>query len=298
MTLFKETSMTTISNVGTLSTRDADSVISSRRASSPRSASIGHILKTASVLALALSGGAQARPVDSFSHTRNLNQEGGGTVDNHSPYGYKTLCESGIIDHYAKGMSYEDCLVEENAEIDKVRDSKPFALLKRCYTGSGSLSGALTGTSLLSLIGCSDAGKVMSVISISLAGVALLPTTVCGGVYATIKSRIYDSRKEAEECCKHFPKQAIVEANAAKAAANNTVTVTAPAASNSTQAIVPAAPVHSPNKTATVPPVASTRPAAISNSTSTQHVKTLSNSTTVTTVTTVTNTTVSHHSNP
>lgn len=288
--------MTTISNVGIPSACNTDSSASSRQGSSRRSASLGQILKTAGVLALALSGGAQARPIDSFTHTRNLNQ--GGEDYSPSPYGYKTLCESGIIDHYAKGMSYEDCLVEENTAIDKVKDSKPLALLKRCYTGSGSLSAALTGVSLASLIGCTEPGAVMSAISISLAGVALLPTTICGGVYATINSRIRDSRGEADDCCKHFPTLAVVQANAAKAAANNTATGTGPAASNTPKALLPAAAVQSSNETATVHPVASIKSPEISNSTSTQQVKTLSNSTTVTTVTTVTNTTVSHHPKP
>ncbi|BET25605.1 hypothetical protein EV673_1304 [Limnobacter thiooxidans] len=289
--------MTTISNVGVQSVSNTDSSASSRQGSSRHSASLGQILKTAGVLALALSGGAQARPMDSFSHARNLNQDGNGG-DYHSPYGYKTLCESGIIDHYAKGMSYEDCLVEENTAIDKIKDSKPLALLKRCYTGSGSLSGALTGVSLASLIGCTGPGAVMSAISISLAGVALLPTTICGGVYATIRSRIRDSREEADDCCKHFPTLAVVQANEAKAAANNTATGAGPAASNTSQALVPAAAVQSSNETATVHPVASITLPKIPNSTSTQQVKTLSNSTTVTTVTTVTNTTVSHHPKP
>lgn len=292
--------MTTISNVGIPSACDTDSSASSRQGSSRRSASLGQILKTAGVLALALSGGAQARPIDSFTHTRNLNQ--GGEDYSPSPYGYKTLCESGIIDHYAKGMSYEDCLVEENTAIDKVKDSKPLALLKRCYTGSGSLSAALTGVSLASLIGCTEPGAVMSAISISLAGVALLPTTICGGVYATINSRIRDSRGEADDCCKHFPTLAVVQANEAKAAASNaansTATASVPAASNTSKALVPLAAVQSSNETATVHPVASIKSPEISNSTSTHHVKTLSNSTTVTTVTTVTNTTVSHHPKP
>lgn len=283
--------MTTISNVGMFSADQIDSSATSRQGSSRRSASVGQILKTAGVLALALSGGAQARPMDSFSHTRNLKQEGGGG-DTYSPYGYKTLCESGIFDHYAKGMSYEDCMIEENTAIDKVKDSKPLTLLKRCYTGSGSLSAALTGTSLLSLIGCSSAGQAISVTSISLAAVALLPTTICGGVYSTINSRIRDSRTEAKDCCKHFPTEAVVQANAAKAAASNTANSTAPvsgpAVSNTSQAFVPAA---------TAQPVVSIG-AEISNSSSTQQVKTLSNSTTVTTVTTVTNTTVSHHPKP
>lgn len=297
--------MTTLSNVGMPSAGNIDSSAPSRQGSSRRSASLGHILKTAAMLALALSGGAQARSMDSFSHTRHLNQDGS-DGDNHSPYGYKTLCESGIIDHYAKGMSYEDCLMEENTVIDKVEDSKPLALLKRCYTGSGSLSGALTGVSLASLIGCTEPGAVMAAISISLAGVALLPTTVCGGVYATIKSRIRDSREEADDCCKHFPKQAVVQANAAKAAANittnNTANATAtgavPAASNISPVLVPAAAVHLSNDTSAGDQAASVTSEANSNSTSTQQVKTLSNSTTVTTVTTVTNTTVSHRPKP
>ncbi|MCZ8015875.1 MAG: hypothetical protein O9274_09275 [Limnobacter sp.] len=288
--------MTMISGAGITTAGNTDSSTSSRQGSSRRSASLGQILKTAGVLALALSGGAQARPVESFSHGRNLNQDGGDR-DSHSPYGYKTLCESGIIDHYAKGMSYEDCLVEENKVINEVKDSKPLALLKRCYTGSGSLSAALTGTSLLSLIGCSSAGQAISVASISLAGVALIPTTICGGVFATIKSRIRDSRTEAKECCKNFPTQAVVQANAAKAA-NDTANVTVPAASNSSQALVPAAAVQPSNDTTTVYPGALLMSARNSNSTSTQQVKTLSNSSTVTTVTTVTNTTVSHHPKP
>ena len=284
----------------------AESVNSPHHSSSSRGSSLGTILKTAGLLALALTGGAQARPLDSFSHTRNLNQ--GGEDYSPEPYGYKTLCKSGIIDHYAKGMSYENCLLEENTAINEIKDSKPLALLKRCYTGSGSLSAALTGVSLASLIGCTEPGAVMSAISISLAGVALLPTTICGGVYATINSRIRDSRGEADECCKHFPTQAIVQANAEKAATNTTATVGAPAASNISQALVPAAVSNSSqfapdaaplfNETAVIPPVASAMPAPLSNSTSTHQVKTLSNSTTIITVTTVTNTTVSHHPKP
>ena len=303
--------MTSISSVAPpLAGSTAESANSSRSSGSSRGTSLGKILKTAGVLALALSGGAQARPLDSFSHTRNLNQ--GGEDYSPAPYGYKTLCESGIIDHYAKGMSYEDCLVDENTAINQVKDSKPLALLKRCYTGSGSLSAALTGVSLASLIGCTEPGAVMSAISISLAGVALLPTTICGGVYATINSRIRDSRGEADECCKHFPTQAVVHANEAKAAASNaangTATASVPAATNTSQAIVPAAVSNSSqvapaaipsfNETAVIPPVASAMHAPLSNSTSTHQVKTLSNSTTVTTVTTVTNTTVTHHPKP
>ena len=203
--------MTAVLSVNTSSQSPVDASSHSAQSRSARSPSLLHLVKAAGVLALALSGGAQAAGLRSFPNDRRLLQSADQpTVP--EPYDYNSICKSGILDSYAEGLNYEDCITQEKASIDLVKNTKPLATLKKCYQVSGYLAAALTGVGLLSSMTCTDAGMMVGGTSGSLGVVALIPTAVCGGMYAHIGGRLKQSREVAEKCCRFFPKKADMKA--------------------------------------------------------------------------------------
>ncbi len=162
--------------------------------------SVPRIGKTLGTLALLLSGG-QAEASTTFNPGRRLLDGGAHTDESLIPYHYDSLCHDGIIQAHIDGLTKEGCLDKEQEKIDAISAGKPLGLLKNCYTISGYLSAALTGAGLVG--GVSGSPVVMSSALCS-ALVGLIPTAVCGGVSNTIKGRLHDSRKVAEQCCKYF----------------------------------------------------------------------------------------------
>ncbi|MBU0542224.1 MAG: hypothetical protein KKC58_07490 [Gammaproteobacteria bacterium] len=203
--------MTAVSSVNVSSQSPVDALSHPAQSRSARSPSLLHLVKAAGVLALALSGGAQAAGLRSFPNDRRLLQSGDQpTVP--EPYDYNSICKSGILDSYAEGLNYEDCITQEKASIDSIEKTKPLASLKKCYQVSGYLTAALMGAGLLSSMTCTDAGMIIGGTSGSLGVVALIPTAVCGGMYAHIGGRLKQSREVAEKCCRFFPKKADTKA--------------------------------------------------------------------------------------
>ena len=197
--------------MNTSSQSPVDASSDSAQGRSARSPSLLHLVKAAGVLALALSGGAKAAGLQSSPHDRRLLQ----TADQPilpEPYDYDSICKSGILDSYAEGLNYEDCITQEKASIDSIEKTKPLATLKKCYQVSGYLTAALMGAGLLSSMTCTDAGMIVGGTSGSLGVVALIPTAVCGGMYAHIGGRLKQSREVAEKCCRFFPKNADMKA--------------------------------------------------------------------------------------
>lgn len=162
--------------------------------------SVPRIGKTLGTLALLLSGG-QADASTTFNPARRLLEGGAHTDQGLIPYHYDSLCHDGIIQAHIDGLTKEGCMDKEQEKIDAIRAGKPLGKLKDCYTISGYLSAALTGASVIG--GVSGSAVVMSTALCS-AFVGLIPTAVCGGISNTIKGRLHDSRKAAEQCCKYF----------------------------------------------------------------------------------------------
>lgn len=203
--------MTVALSVNTLSQPPVDAGGYSVQSRSSRSPGLLHVVKAAGVLALALSGGAQATGIRGSSHDKRLLQSADQpTVP--KPYDYDSICKSGILDSYAEGLNYEDCITQENASINSLENTKPLATLKKCYQISGYLSAGLMGVGLLSSMTCSSAGVMAGIVSGSLGISALIPTAVCGGMYAHIEGRLKQSREVAEKCCRFFPKKADIKA--------------------------------------------------------------------------------------
>lgn len=203
--------MNAVLSVNTSSQPPVDAGNYSAQSRSARSPSLLHLVKAAGVLALALSGGAQAAGVRSFPNDRRLLQSAEYPVLP-KPYDYDSICKSNILDSYVEGLNYEDCITQEKATIDLIEKSKPLAKLKKCYQVSGYLAAGLTGLGLLSSMTCSDAGGVVASISGSLGITALLPTAVCGAMHGHISGRLKRSREAAEKCCRFFPKKADIKA--------------------------------------------------------------------------------------
>lgn len=203
--------MTEVSSVKTSSPSIVDSRSHSIQSRSTRSPSLLHLVKAAGVLALALSGGAQAAGLRSLPNDRRLLQAADQPVIP-KPYDYDSICKSGILDSYAEGLNYEDCIQQEKASIDLVEKTKPLATLKKCYQVSGYLAAALFGVGLFSSMTCSKTGTIVGSASGALGATALIPTSVCGGMYAHIGGRLKQSREVAEKCCRFFPKKADMKA--------------------------------------------------------------------------------------
>ena len=239
--------MNTISTVDNSRAGRTDFNEASPSGSSRKSASLGHFLKTAAVLGLALTGGAQARSINNFSHNRDLNDIGYGAVS--SPpakaYSYESLCKSGIFDQQAKGLNYEDCLEQEHELIDAVENSKPLKKLKTCFTASGSLTAALMGTSIASALTCTKAGLAVAASSITAATFSLVfPTVICGTMHSHLEGRLKATRDAALDCCNFFAKKADVQAvsvnlpgnvSDATVASNSTLKANSNLLSNSTE---------------------------------------------------------------
>ena len=203
--------MTAVSSVNISSQSSVDAPSHAAQSRSARSPSLLHLVKAAGVLALALSGGAQAAGVRSFPNDRRLLQSADQpTVP--EPYDYDSICKSGILDSYSEGLNYEDCITQEKASIDLVKKTKPLAALKKCYQVSGYLAAGLMGVGLLSSMTCSTAGSIVASVGGSLGITALIPTAVCGSMHAHISGRLKQSREVAEKCCRFFPKKADIKA--------------------------------------------------------------------------------------
>lgn len=203
--------MTAVLSVNTSSQSPVDASSDSAQGRSARSPSLLHLVKAAGVLALALSGGAQAAGLRSSTHDRRLLQSAEQpTIP--VPYDYDSICKSGILDSYSEGLNYEDCITQEKASIDLVKKTKPLAALKKCYQVSGYLAAGLMGVGLLSSMTCSTAGSIVAGVGGSLGITALIPTAVCGSMHAHISGRLKQSREVAEKCCGFFPKTADMKA--------------------------------------------------------------------------------------
>ena len=174
----------------------------------PRSSTnISNLSKVAGFLAFAVCGAAQAADTanNGLKGSRQLQGE-----DTFEPFDYLSVCENDIAELYRQGMTYEDCLIQENAQIDAISQAswgKKREFLT-CMRVTGAVAG---GFSILAVIGHQNGSEGVLCGSALVTTVALIPTFICGLAHSQLDSSIEDTKEVAESCCKQFPKQADVQ---------------------------------------------------------------------------------------
>lgn len=221
-----------ISNPGLLQSLDF-----SRNRESNRGTSLSKLTKTVGVLALLLSGGARAENPPVFQGNRRL-LIGHLIATLSKNYEYASVCDNDIAEARLNGTSYEDCMAQEEVQLDAMQERKEgrLGLLKRCYTISGYLSAAMFGTSFVSCAAVMADERVrggVPALGLGVGGTfALVPTIVCGIGSNIVKGNIKGARLEAKECCDNFPTQEELAASTGNTD-NSTLVSTPPPANNS-----------------------------------------------------------------